>query len=138
MQKRCLACILLGIAVNVAACRQKVTPQEVAAQLNNDPHVDLFSIKHYTCQDGQGDWDYICEVRYEPTAISVQRGEKPRVRRVGLRVMGHYRGKLSFGETVLPDYGPAPSANDLMTARKAEAAAAAERSRERTRRIVGQ
>jgi hypothetical protein len=52
--------------------------------------------------------------------------------------MGHYRGKLSFGETVFPDYGPAPSANDLMTARKAEAAAAAERSRERTRRVVDQ
>ena len=90
-----------------AACGGEPRIDEVetllARQFSNQ-----FSTARYDCQDGEGDYRYVCQVRYEPTPQSVRQGARPSVKRVGVSVLSTLRGTAGLNEAVLPDSGPVP------------------------------
>ena len=83
----------------------------------------------YRCSYGEGDWEYICLARWEPTPLGVSRGKTPITQKLGIRNVLLYRGRLGNSYSVLPDEGPVPSVAELAAMREAQAAAALEKLR---------
>jgi hypothetical protein len=117
-----------------AGCNQKQKPKAVEVErLLHEQSSHRFYTAHYTCQQGEGDWEYICQVRFEPTALS--KGRRIR-QRVGIRLAGYYEDKPQFAESVLPDDNSVPTLEELSALRHREAAAAAEKTKKRLAEAV--
>lgn len=125
-----LACILGWSLFATTGCGRELTLQQVE-DLLHDQHSNQSSTSYFDCRDGEGDWEYICQVRHEPTPQSVRQGVRPSVQTVGVRIVGTYLGTPQFATSVLPDEGPTLSIEELADLRKEEAAKAAEKSKER-------
>jgi hypothetical protein len=113
-----------------AGCTQKekLTLAEVE-RLLHESSSHRFVVAHFTCEEGEGDFEYICQARFEPTALSK---DKPSRQRVGVRIGGYYKDRPLLVQSALPDGNSVPSLEELSAPRQREAAAAAEKSRQRT------
>jgi len=120
-----LWCVLFA----VTGCSQRLTSQQVESLLSEQSS-DRFLTSHFSCGEGEGDWEYICQARYEPTALT-KPGSLPAPQKIGVRTVGHYKGKPQFFRSILPDEGPLLSVEELSALRQKEAAEAAERSKRR-------
>jgi hypothetical protein len=130
---RPLPYVLAGMLLT-AACGGELTIDEVEALLTKQVSNQFSTPRRYECQDGEGHYRYICQVRYEPTLQAVRQGARPMVKRVGVNVLSTLRGTIGLTEAVLPDTGPVPSREQLAALRKEEEAKAAARSTERLKR----
>jgi hypothetical protein len=128
--------VLVGMLL-AAACGSEPTIDEVETLLTKQ-FSNQFSTARYDCQDGEGDYRYVCQVRYEPTPQAVWQGARPSVKRVGVSVLSTLRGTAGLSEVVLPDTGPVPSLEQLAALRKEEEAKAAARSNERLKRALSE
>jgi hypothetical protein len=120
-----LWCVLFG----VTGCSQRLTLQQVESLLQ-EQYSDRLSTSHFTCGEGQAGWEYICQARYEPTALA-RWSSLPAPQKIGVRTYGHYKGKPQFSLNVLPDEGPVLSIEELSALGHKEEAEAIERSRRR-------
>lgn len=134
----------LAVLILATGCSRKLTPQEAASLLTRT-YSNSDQTAHFTCQDGERDWLYICYVRKEPTPIGIQQGGKPSpAERVGIKRIGTYQGEPILFPSSLPSDGPVPSQAEHATWQKAEMArqkaqaeAQAAKSREITDRVAG-
>ena len=102
-----LASVMSVICVVSTGCHKKLAPRE-AERLLAKTYSSPTWTAHFTCQDGERDWLFICQANYEPTALGIQQGLKPnRVPRVGVRLMGTFDGDpvLAYSELSGADAG---------------------------------
>jgi DNA uptake protein ComE-like DNA-binding protein len=114
--------ILCWSFLAATACNRKLSPQDVEKLL-----ADLYNTRpyqtataSYQCTDGEGDFDYICQARYEPTPLGTRQGVKTVTQRIGLTHAGLYGGKLGGASMVLPAEGPVPSIEQLRATQRDE------------------
>jgi hypothetical protein len=122
-QQTCALLVFLS-AMAAIAWSIRATPQKVAKLMEDRQHSSRHSgngLEYWECRDGERDWDYICSVRYEPSASNTRPGAKIEVRKVGVKVgLGYYKNS-GMPTSVLPDEGPILSATELSAYRKEEA-----------------
>jgi len=135
--------VLFGVSLIVTGCQKHLTPQQaepLLAKYSSSP----VRTHHFTCQEGERGWLYICQDRSEPTAMAIQEGNNHRVpvRRVAVFQQGTYRGEPILNLAYIPDDGPIPSpeefndwANRELSRRNADAAANAAKRTERDSRV---
>ena len=99
--------LLLSMTV-ITGCTRKPTVEE-AEGLLREHFSNSFSIPEFECRDGEKDWDYLCQVRHQPTPAAVRQGVRTRVERVGVTIGGAYRGAPLFSLSTFPGEGPIPS-----------------------------
>ena len=73
------ACATLVFVAAVAAIAWSIrgTPQKIATLMqdrHNASRNGAHSLEYWECRDGERDWDYICFVRSEPSALAAGRG----------------------------------------------------------------
>ena len=142
MRRSAFGALVLGVSVAVAGCaEEELTPQQAEVALAKS-YSNQFSTAHFSCKNGERGWLYLCDVRHEPTPVSVKQGVKPTVQRVGVVRIGTHRGEPAFSWSVLPDQGAIPSREEFgspawAARRRAEADAYAAKVRERSERAAG-
>ena len=114
--------ILCWSFLAATACNRKLSPQEVEKLLTDfhNTRPDRTATASYQCTDGEGDFGYICQARYEPTPRGTQQGVKTITQRVGLVNTRLYKGKLAGSMMVLPAEGPVPSIEQWGAVHRAE------------------
>jgi hypothetical protein len=146
MRVRAFGSLLLGISIFATGCNRDTVTREEAESILAKTASNRSRTAHFTCEEGQRDWLYICRVRYEPTPIGIREGGKPTtVERAGITRMGTYQGKPLLSYRTLPDQGPVMSQAEqeswqkdvVMVQRKAEADAYAAKVKARADRAVG-
>ena len=122
--------VAASLLLLVGCATKRMSPANVAKLLTHIDSVNSFNgaMSHYECTGPQRDWDYICDVRYDPQPGS---SRKPTIQRVGLTLAmkscegpecrPEYRGKPVFNRSVLPEDGPVPSRAELSEWIKAQA-----------------
>jgi hypothetical protein len=110
-----------------AACARRLPPQEVATRLEERARtraaaIPLAVLESWECGEGERDWDYICHVRLESSAMTRGRGVEPWVQKVGLKIWGSFDGAPSLQLSRLPDDGPTLSEAELLVYRQEQAA----------------
>jgi hypothetical protein len=98
----------------VIGCTRKPTPEE-AGRLLTKQAASRFNVSTFECREGEKQWDYVCQVRHQPTAAE-SREVRPLTQRVGVVIAPQiYKGEPLFMKSVLPGEGPIPSRDEYST-----------------------
>ncbi len=118
-----IAIALLGSLLGITACAKELTPDEVEALVNEQFNASQARMQDSTfqCANGERDWAYICEVRFEPRPGSHDK-KAMTWKKVGLIKAGTLKGRPLYNLVHLPDEGPTPSREEEFALRQAEAA----------------
>jgi len=105
--------LLLSMTVAIG-CVRRPTPEE-AGRLLSKRKTDRFQVATFECREGEKQWDYICQAKYEPTPAA-DRFTRPLTQRVGIFLMPQtYKGEPLFGLSGIPGDGPIPSRDEYST-----------------------
>jgi hypothetical protein len=106
--------LLLSMTVAVGCTRKKPTPEEAGRLLSKRGSNWAYSAT-FVCREGekQGEWDYLCQARFEPTPAA-DRFSKPLIQRVGVVLTDQtYKGEPLLVTTTFPFEGPIPSLAEM-------------------------
>jgi|SRR6185503_10257064 len=113
LPKVAFSILLLSLTVAIG-CTRKPTPEEVARLLTKRGS-KMFYVSTYECREGEKQWDYLCQVRHQPTPAA-DRFSRPLTQRVGIVLAPQtYKGEPLFGESTIPGEGPIPSRDEYPT-----------------------
>jgi hypothetical protein len=102
---------LFSLSLLLGGCgHRQWTPDEIAKVM--EEHANSYPSPtqrvSYTCRTGDGDWDYLCQVRFEPTALGISQNLRPNVRNAGLKITDWYNDRPGLTEHYFDD-GLTPS-----------------------------
>lgn len=98
-------CVLFSSVTAPMSCGGRLTLQEVE-DLLHEQHSSHSATARFACGVGEGEWEYVCQVRYAPMGPAVRHGAKATEQRVGVKTVGTYRGAAQFFIAVLPASAP--------------------------------
>ena len=107
--------LLLSMTVAIGCTRQP--PAEEAGPVRTEQKSSKLYVSTFTCREGEKQWHYICRVRHQPTpaGYAAFRPSRTFEQRVGVLIVGTYKGKLLFSTSPFPGEGPIPSLDEYPT-----------------------